>query len=240
MVVAQAHILDRPVWTSLTSGWAALAEGDPRALRLCPAYGPFGASAGSSTAELDALRALIPDDDELWVVERADAPTPPGTEIVRRGVLHQMIAETLQPKRRPIDAIDLGDADAPEMQALATMTRPGPFKRLTHRLGAFVGVRHEGKLVAMAGERMRADGFCEVSGVCTHPDYRGRGLAGALMSIVAKRIRARGETPFLHSYAHNDTAIALYESLGFRYRATIQLTVLTAGSDQGSSRLASP
>jgi predicted GNAT family acetyltransferase len=88
-------------------------------------------------------------------------------------------------------------------------------------------VRHEGRLIAMAGERMRMQGYCEVSGVCTHPDFQGRGLAGALMSIVAGRIIERGETPFLHSYAYNASAIALYESLGFRIRAEIGLTVLT-------------
>jgi predicted GNAT family acetyltransferase len=79
----------------------------------------------------------------------------------------------------------------------------------------------------MAGERMRMPGLCEVSGVCTHPDHRGRGLAGALMSIVAERIIACGETPFLHSYAHNEGAIALYESLGFRIRTNVELTIVT-------------
>ena len=71
------------------------------------------------------------------------------------------------------------------------------------------------------------DGLCEVSGVCTDPAFQGRGLAGALMSIVCERMLARGDMPFLHSYAHNESAIGLYESLGFRYRATIHLTVLT-------------
>ena len=233
-----AHILDRPVWSSLGSGWAALAEGDGRALRLSRDYGPFGAAASAAAEDLEALGALVPGEGELWMVERDDTNIPPDATIVRTGVLNQMVAGTLTPKQRSIDAVELGDADAAEMQALAALTRPGPFGRLTHRLGGFVGVREEGRLVAMAGERMRVDGYCEVSGVCTHPDHRGRGLAGALMSIVACRIRDRSETPFLHSYAHNSSAIALYESLGFRYRATISLTVLTAG--QGSNRLASP
>ena len=139
-----------------------------------------------------------------------------------------MVADTIHRRGAIAGMIELGESDAPAMQRLAALTKPGPFASLTHRFGGFVGVRHEGRLVAMAGQRMRIDGYCEVSGVCTHPDHRGRGLAGALMSVVAERILARGETPFLHSYAHNAGAIALYESLGFRYRTNIHLTVLAA------------
>ena len=223
--MADAHVLDRPVWSSLTSGWAAFAEGDGRALRLRRDHGPFGAAA--DPADADPLAALVPDDGELWLVERGEAAIPAGTNVARRGLLPQMVMETFTPKHRPLATIELTDADAPEMQALAAATRPGPFAERTHRLGAFVGVRHEGRLVAMAGERMRTEGFCEVSGVCTDPDFQGRGLAGALMSIVCARILARGQTPFLHSYAHNHAAIGLYESLGFRARAPIRLTVLT-------------
>lgn len=225
--MADAHLLDRPVWSSLTSGWAALAEGDGHALRLRRDHGPFGAAADPSDAE--PLAPLVPDDGELWLVERDEAAIPANARVDRRGVLSQMVMEGFTPKHRPIDAIDLGDADAPEMQALAAATRPGPFAERTHRLGAFVGIRHEGRLVAMAGERMRVPGYCEVSGVCTDPAFQGRGLAGALMSIVCARILERGETPFLHSYAHNESAIGLYESLGFRTRATIHLTVLARG-----------
>jgi ribosomal protein S18 acetylase RimI-like enzyme len=225
--MAEGHLLDRPVWCSLNSGWAELAEGNGLARRLSPDYGPFGASAGASEAELASLAALIPEKGELWLVEREGAALPAGANVRRRGVLAQMLMDGFRPKHRPVGAIDLTDADAPEMQALAAMTKPGPFARLTHRLGEFVGVRHEGRLVAMAGERMRTNGYCEVSGVCTHPDVQGRGLAGALMSIVCDRILGRGEIPFLHSYAHNARAISLYESLGFRHREIIHLTVLT-------------
>jgi predicted GNAT family acetyltransferase len=92
---------------------------------------------------------------------------------------------------------------------------PGPFVERTHELGRFIGVRHEGQLVAMAGERMKPEGFTEISGVCTHPDHRGRGYAAALMCEVARAIFARGETPFLHAFDDNTNAIALYERLGF-------------------------
>jgi predicted GNAT family acetyltransferase len=96
----------------------------------------------------------------------------------------------------------------------------------THLLGPFIGVRREGRLVAMAGVRLNLDGFTEVSGVCTHPDHRGRGYAGALMRVVAERMLARGETPWLHAYASNSGAIALYESLGFRLHGTVTASIL--------------
>lgn len=234
-----AHPLDRPIWSSLRQGWSSLAQGGAGALRLDPDYGPFAAAASQSAADLAALSALAEDIGEAWVVENFEATAPSGMTVARRAELSQMVAHDLAARRGMFDVIPLGDPDAAEMQALAALTKPGPFARLTHRLGDFIGVREGGKLIAMAGERMKIDGYREVSGVCTDPDHRGRGLAGALMSLVAERIRARGETPFLHSYADNAVAIALYERLGFRFRTTIHLTVLRL-DDQGSSSEASP
>jgi predicted GNAT family acetyltransferase len=220
------HPLDRPVWNALHSGWAALAQGNGRAVRLEPAFGPFAAAQDASPEAQAALAALAPDDGQLWIVETGPVAPPPGMAIVRTAALAQMVAEAPRPRAAALPALDLGDADAAEMRALAELTQPGPFAERTHRLGGFVGLRENGRLIAMAGERMRLPGLCEVSGVCTHPDRRGRGLAGALMSIVIARMTARGETPFLHSYASNAGAIALYESLGFKRRREMVVTVV--------------
>ena len=121
---------------------------------------------------------------------------------------------------------DLDDEDAEEMFALAFLTNPGPFSQRTHRLGRFIGIRENGRLVAMAGERMKPGAYTELSGVCSHPDYRGRGYAGFLMRVVASRMLERGEIPFLHCYTTNTGAIALYRSLGFEDHQTITATVL--------------
>jgi predicted GNAT family acetyltransferase len=220
-----SHPLDRPVWSTLTTRHADAAVGDSRALRFAPEINMLGASADASREALTALAALVPPGGMLGTVEKDEMPVPPGTEVRRRALLAQMVLDRLS-GGGGIDFLDLGEADAPEMLALATLTEPGPFYARTHSLGDFIGLRVDGRLVAMAGERMKLPGFAEVSAVCTHPDFRGRGHAGALMRVVIGRILARGETPFLHSYATNAGAIALYESLGFRTRAEVVFTTL--------------
>jgi ribosomal protein S18 acetylase RimI-like enzyme len=219
------HPLDRPAWNALTSGWAPLAQGNERALRLEPDHGPFAATADFSEAALAALPALIPPGRQIWITETAEMPDIPGAARLRSAELVQMVANSLNPMTGGDEILDLQESDAAEMRALAHLTQPGPFLPLTHRLGDFVGIRREGTLVAMAGERMRLDGYCEVSGVCTLPECRGQGLAGVLISVVAGRMLARGDTPFLHSYAANAGAIALYERLGFEKRTPMTVTI---------------
>ena len=224
-----AHPLDRPVWNALATRQRALAEGDASALRLAPDYGVFAAAVDHRPESLAALARLTPAEGQLALVEADATPAIPGASVASHALIWQMVAEAITPADAPDFAITpLGEADAPQMLALATLTRPGPFFTRTHQLGDFVGVKAaDGGLLAMAGERLKPAGFTEVSGVCTLPGERGRGYAGALMRVVASAILARGETPFLHSYAHNTGAIALYESLGFTLRHAMTMTVLT-------------
>jgi predicted GNAT family acetyltransferase len=221
-----AHPLDRPAWNALCTRWAPLALGDGPALCLLPEYGPFAGTTDRSPEALAALACFEVGEDGLWVVETDDFPAPPGMVISKRAPCVQMTCDSIVVTEPAFDVSALTEADAPEMLALARLTRPGPFSTATHRLGDFIGVKQDGRLVAMAGERMKPDGFSEVSGVCTHPDHRGRGYAAGLMRLVTRRILARGETAFLHAYATNNGAIALYEALGFRHRATVVLSVL--------------
>jgi len=226
--MANDHPLDRPIWSALTTRQAPLALGDQRALRYAPEYEPFAAAADASPASYAALKALDRFDDHLVVVE-AEPVLPPGSVSdfeVQPAVVQMLWASGSAPAEADFIFHELGDEDAPEMFKLAALTQPGPYAVHTHGLGGFIGVRREGRLIAMAGERMKPEGFTEVSGVCTRPDHRGQGLAAGLMRTVIARILARGETPFLHAYAANRGAIALYEALGFAFRREMRMLVL--------------
>jgi len=223
-----AHPLDRPVWSAFTGRQADLAVWNGKALRVHPDFGLFAGAMDHSSQALADLGALVAERGDVGLVELFDMPPVPGTRVVSAAVCLQMTAETVAPAWDvAFEILALGDADAAEMLALATLTKPGPFFSRTHQLGSFVGVRVEGRLVAMAGERMRPAGYTEASGVCVHPDHRGQGYAARLLREVTARILARGEKAFLHSYADNTTAIGLYESLGYRGRREVIFTILT-------------
>lgn len=211
----------------LTGRQAHLAEGDARAVRIDRGYGVFGVAADTGAEAQAALAALVPDEGEIWIVEGEPWPLPPGTREVKRAVLAQMVAEGAPPRREgePI-ILPLGEPDAAEMAALAEHAKPGPWGPKTHRYGPFYGLHKNGRLLAMAGQRILVPGMAEVSGVSTWADCRGRGYARTLIGHVMREMAARGETPFLHSYADNAGAIALYESLGFRIRREVHVLAI--------------
>ena len=226
-----AHVLDRPVWSALNGRQAHLVVRRGGAVRMHPDYGLFAAAADQDRESLAALGELVREQGTVGLVEPAAPPPVPGTQVVSSALCLQMEAEQVAPAWDvAFDMLPLTDADAAEMLALATLTKPGPFFSRTHQLGDFIGVRVEGRLVAMAGERMRPDGYTEASGVCVHPDHRGRGYAARLLREVTAKILARGEKAFLHSYADNATAIGLYESLGYRGRSEIVFTILASAA----------
>ena len=217
------HPLDAPVWQALTTRQAALARGDGGARRIDPDYGLFAAVAAHDVDHHAALADLVAPGDTIGLFELAPPAALPGFRCVKTARCVQMVAA--DPPPATIDAIGLGEDDAAEMVALAELTRPGPFFRRTHRFGGFLGIRIDGRLAAMAGTRLALPGYREVSGVCTHPDFRGRGLAAGLIAAVGGAIHAAGETPFLTSYADNPGAIALYRRLGFAPRRDLTLSL---------------
>lgn len=217
--------LDRPMWYALGGPQAALDVGQGPLRRIDPAYGPF---AGCAPGHEQALATLVADGGEVWLVEPDEVAPPSGMRLVRSAPLLQMIADgEPEPYAPEADILPLGEADVAEMTELALATEPGPGGPSTWRYGQFYGIRIDGRLAAMAGERMRpAPGLAEVSGVCTWPEFRGQGLAARLIRRVMAEQRARGDVPYLHSYAGNAGAIRLYESLGFRARRTMVATIL--------------
>ncbi|MEE1664695.1 GNAT family N-acetyltransferase [Streptomyces sp. WAC07094] len=213
------HVLDNPALTSLTGPHAHFAERRGRVLRypldVSPWVGLPDEPGADDWADLAALagpgaEAPIPGFGgrvpEGWEVTFA----LDGVQLVDDGLAAVPDAE----------AVRLTHADVPEMLDLVERTRPGPFLPRTIELGTYLGIRRDGALIAMAGERLHPPGWTEISAVCTDPAFRGQGLATRLILAVAHGIRERGETPFLHTAAENTNAIRLYESLGFRLRRT--------------------
>jgi len=224
--MAATHPLDNVIWSALTTVHAGLSRGGSLARRYQPEFARF---AGLPAATPQAFAALADDlaSDEVVALSVPDDVDPgPAFEVLDRKDLVQMIGavagEVVQPGRfRP-----LGPADVPQMTALVQLTAPGPWYERTAELGRFVGVEVDGRLAAMAGERMRVPGHTEISAVCCHPDFRGRGWSGDLMRLVSHAIVARGETPFLHVLGENAPAIALYGKLGLRERRRSRLLIL--------------
>jgi predicted GNAT family acetyltransferase len=224
------HLLDRPVWSSLTTHHVAMSEGDGLARRFARDVNLFAAARDDSPEAVAALASLVKPEETIFILQVPEIVIPPGLVAVKSAKGVQMVAPrgmTLEASRG--DIVTLAKEDAPEMLALATLTEPGPFLARTPAMGTFIGIRVEGRLVAMAGERMRFPGYTEVSGVCTHPEFRGRGLARRLSAAVVSGIEVRGDQAFLHAWASNHSAIALYESLGFMVRAEVNVAVLQRG-----------
>lgn len=221
------HGLDRPVWATLSTHHAPLAEGGDLARRFVRDVNVFASTCDDSPAALAALADLVHPGESVFLLQAPPLAFPPGLVPVREAKGVQMLAPRDTPfEPAGADLLPLGDADAPEMLALARLTEPGPFLPRTHVMGPFLGIRIGGRLAAMAGERMRFPGYTELSGVCTHPDFRGRGLARRLSAAVSSRIQARGDQAFLHAWKGNHAAISLYENLGFVLRTEVNVAEL--------------
>ena len=218
--------LDRPVWSALTSTQGALALGGALARRYPPEIAPFADVAEMSPQSFAALGALMSPSDfvVLFTPDPVAAPAEFKTLLAKTG--EQMIGMPAENAGRAADIVRLGADDVRAMMELTKLTNPGPFAPRTHELGTFLGVRIDGRLVAMAGERMKPADHTEITAVCVHPDYRGRGYAQALLGAIARQIAARGETPFLHVFSDNESAIALYRRQGMEIRRRLHVTVL--------------
>ncbi|SEK10054.1 GNAT family N-acetyltransferase [Paraburkholderia diazotrophica] len=220
------HPLDDVVWNALVATHKRFALGDGGAIRYPSDVAPYAATADSSAESFAALRSLVEAQGPVTLVTTDDIVPPPGFSVIRRAVLLQMIWQGRLDRQDEFQHVRLAVADVPEMLALTAATRPGPFGPRTIELGSYFGVRTQDELVAMAGERMTLDGFTEISAVCVDEAFRGRGHAAGLMKLLISTITARGETPFLHVFTSNRTAISLYRTLGFVDRREMHLTGL--------------
>jgi GNAT superfamily N-acetyltransferase len=227
--MVSAHPLDNPAMAALLGPHAYLAERHGVALRYPAEVSPFVALPDQPGA--DAWDDLAKLTSPAGVVSTAGvaAEPAPGWHVVMRIDGVQLVADQAV-GAHDADAIPLGPADVPEMLDLAARTRPGPFLPRTIEFGGYLGIRCDGVLAAMAGERLRPPGWTEISAVCTAPEFRGQGLASRLTLAVTAAIRDRGDSPFLHAAAENVSAIQLYLALGFRLRRQAEFVVVRAPS----------
>lgn len=215
------HPLDMPVWSALTTMQSDLALISESTRRFPPAMAAHGAIAEAAPQAFEALNRLSPEPVGLFFLD--EPQIPPGWAITRRIVLVQMLHhahELPETRLRPsAHLVELTEEDLPEMSHIYDLTRPG--RRIApqiQRLGKFLGVRREGRLLAMAGLRMHLPGYREITTVGTHPEHIGNGYATALVAALVRQIYSQGEQPFLSVRDDNGRAIAIYQRLGFRER----------------------
>jgi len=215
------QLLDNITWFTLTGPHACYASGAKGARRYAAGFSPIIGFADPAHPDFDTLAAYCQPDEQLYCPEWNGA-TPAGWRIHAEKVMFRMVWDEPMPAADEFpDALRLGPQHAAEALELALLTNPGPFGPRTIELGEYYGWFEDGRLAAMAGERMHAGTLREVSGICTHPDFRGRGLARRLTLKLIHRAMQRGETPFLRVMGDNLSARGLYRNMGFRdYRET--------------------
>lgn len=222
------RVLDNAAWHALTGPHAGFALGGSLVRRYPEDVTPFVAVRDwDDPGVWDALLELLGPGGEFGYSGAASA-LPDGWEEVWRGEGVQLIETSALDARPDDEAVELGADDAAEMLAMVERNQPGPFKPRTHELGRYVGIRRDGRLVAMAGERLHPQGWTEISAVSTDEDFRGQGLASRLVLDLAFHIHQRGDRAFLHAAATNVGAIAVYERLGFVVRRRLTFASVRA------------
>lgn len=227
------HVLDNPVWTALTTHQAPLALVEGMARRFPPEMSVFGALALPMPPAWASLARLSP--APVGLLSSVPLQLPPGWKVTRQVELFQMVQEDnsagneSQGRGEPSpEIVELKEADLPEMSVVYEATRPG--RKICPRiqkLGTFLGIRKEGKLVAMGGLRMHLPGYREITTVATMPEHEGQGYATALVAELVKRIWERNERPYLTVRTDNDRAIRIYRRLGFRERTRLHSTTVS-------------
>jgi GNAT superfamily N-acetyltransferase len=219
---------DNLFWTCMHDSQAAIAIGTDRVRRFLPGFSPIAAFADPRQPDFDALATLVEPGEQFFLPEWS-GPVPPGWTLHLDTTMLAMAwdGRPAPPIDDTLEARPLTTADVPQMRDLAARTRPGPFGPRTIEFGDYFGVFDGDRLMAMAGERLHHGALREVSGICTEPEYQGRGLARRMTELVVRRQLEQGQAPFLHVASTNARAIALYERLGFVTARDIPVRILS-------------
>ena len=218
--------LDNPIWFAMTTEHRSLACSHGLARRYSPDVSPLAALFHPTNDAFADSQRLVSPGEQVALFTASPFDVPASWHVDRSRWIDQMICEaSLNPP--DVSPVALDTADVPEMLALTAATDPGPFLPQTILMGSYFGIRaSDGRLVAMAGERLQSTAFAEISAVCTHPEFRGRGYAQALVTFLTAQILAAGKTPFLHVKSENGAKV-VYQKIGFRLRAAMYLTVIS-------------
>ena len=217
--------LDNPVWHSLTTQHAGLAITADGAARYPASVVPFAAIGELTARAGDQLTSIIDDAESVFIVGVAPPP-PRGWQLEPKKPVLQMVCNNRAPEVPGPAVTTMTSEHADDMLELTTLVFPGFFRPRTLDMGSYYGIYDGRRLAAMAGERMRLDGYQELSAVCTHPDYTRRGYAQRLLAILCNSAFDRGFTPFLHVYADNTRAIGVYRKLAFVDRTVLPFWAL--------------
>lgn len=219
--------LENIIWRSLIGSHAHLAAGTDRIRRYAAGYSPLIGYEDTANPDFASVAPYCRPGEKFFCAYWR-GPVPSGWRVDADTSVCAMLWSGLAPPPEPdLAAVRLSRDHVPEMMALTALTRPGPFGERTLEMGEFYGVVEEGRLIAMAGERMHAGNLREISAVCTAPEHQGRGLAKRLTQLVVRRQLARGQMPFLHVTSTNARARALYERLGFVTEREVALRVVS-------------
>jgi GNAT superfamily N-acetyltransferase len=223
------HVLDDVVWHALSGPQAHLAATSPdggTARRYLDGVAPFCGVERLDDHGWAELAALVGPRGVAVFLRGHVEPAPAGwTELVREPARQYVASDHVDPRTVGAEVVELSAADALDMVALAAASEPGPFGPKGYLTGRWFGIRRAGRLIAMAGERMRVEGYGEVSGVCVDESARGEGLGAVVTLAAVHGIRERGDVPMLHVRAGNGPGERLYERLGFQVRRTVTVVV---------------
>jgi GNAT superfamily N-acetyltransferase len=223
-------LLDNIMWNCLSGPHAHFATGADGVRRYAPGFSPIVGCRDPERPDFATL-ANYCQPGESFYLDIWSGTAPDGWRVDREASMFKMVWDAAQPDADAApDAVALRPEHAAQAVELARLTNPGPFGMRTPELGEYFGYFDDGRLIAMAGERMCAGELHEVSGICTHPDFQGRGLARRLTLKLVRRQMQRGKRPFLHVMSHNAPARTLYARMGFRdYRETVVRVVTRTG-----------
>jgi ribosomal protein S18 acetylase RimI-like enzyme len=217
------HILDNPIWNALNTGSEMFSSRNENCRFVNSEMGFFVGLPSYEEENLEYLHSICSPGQRIILFPPGRITVSKSWKVLNDHELLQMVCNS-DPEPKPLDGTltQLTEKDVPAMLELIELTKPGPFLSRTIDFGGYVGLFHEGKLMSMAGKRLSPDPYVEVSAVCTHPDFGGKGLSNQVMRRVIADIKQAGKIPFLHVYPENTPAIKLYTKLGFEPRASLR------------------